>query len=418
MLHKDIKIGRQNLEWFQSQKSVTKLCLLSHTIEIMKLVLNSFMESGAEAYCGKRYKHVKKGSRRYGRWGFNPGSVKIGDEKVPIEVPRIMDHEKKANIEFSPYKEIRDIPVPDEQFMSRLILGISQNDYERASRQCAESFGLSQSSVSRRFVEISSEALEKFSNRDISGEDIVSIIIDGKHLYREQIILCVGINIRGEKIILDFIQSATENNRSIKEMLKRLIARGLKYAEGILFVSDGSKGIIKAVKEVFGNKELHQRCQWHKRENIVSHLKEEDQDEYRGRIQQAYNENDYDTARKKLLEIGEELKKINKSAYGSLMEGLEETLTLHKLGLSKKLRFNLGTTNIIESINSMVSRYLKRVTRWHNSDQLFRWTAVALLEIETRIRKIRNYKSLKDLRIKMKDELKLKNNKSKSLKAA
>ena len=257
--------------------------------------------------------------------------------------------------------------------------------------------------MSRRFVEISSEALEKFSSRDISGEDIVSIIIDGKHLYREQIILCVGINMRGEKIILDFIQSATENNRSIKEMLKRLIARGLKYEEGILFVSDGSKGIIKAVKEVFDNKVLHQRCQWHKRENIVSHLKEEDQDEYRGLIQQAYNENDYDTARKKLLEIAEELKKINKSAYGSLMEGLEETLTLHKLGLSKKLRFNLGTTNIIESINSMVSRYLKRITRWHNSDQLFRWTAVALLEIETRIRKIRNYRSLKDLRIKMKD---------------
>lgn len=107
-------------------------------------------------------------------------------------------------------------------------------------------------------------------------------------------------------------------------MLKRLIARGLKYEEGILFVSDGSKGIIKAVKEVFDNKVLHQRCQWHKRENIVSHLKEEDQDEYRGRIQQAYNENDYDTARKKLLELAEELKEINKSAYGSLMKDLRK----------------------------------------------------------------------------------------------
>ncbi len=222
------------------------------------------------------------------------------------------------------------------------------------------------SQASRRFVEISSEALEKFSSRDISGEDIVSIIIDGKHLCREQIILCVGINILGEKIILDFIQSATENNRSIKEMLKRLIARGLKYEEGILFVSDGSKGIIKAVKEVFDNKVLHQRCQWHKRENIVSHLKEEDQDEYRGRIQQAYNENDYDTARKKLLELAEELKEINKSAYGSLMEGLEETLTLHKLGLSKKLRFNLGTTNIIESITHSVQVFEEN-QRWHNS---------------------------------------------------
>ncbi len=98
------------------------------------------MESGAEAYCGKRYKHVKKGSRRYGRWGFNPGSVKIGDEKVPIEVPRIMDHEKKANIEFSPYKEIRDIPAPDEQLCQDLYL-VSARMIMRASRQCAESFG-------------------------------------------------------------------------------------------------------------------------------------------------------------------------------------------------------------------------------------------------------------------------------------
>ena len=418
MLRKDIKIRRQNLDWFESQGLSAKLALLSHTTEIIRLVVNSLMESEVDRRCGKRYERPKGIKRRNSRWGYNPGSIRIGDEKVPIDVPRIIDNEKRTNVEFKPYKELRKIPAPDEQFMARLILGISQNDYERVSRQCSESFGLSQSSVSRRFVEISSEALEKFSNRDISSEDIVSIIIDGKHLYREQIILCVGINIRGEKIILDFIQSATENSRSIKEMLKRLIARGLKYEEGILFVSDGSKGIIRAAKEVFGNKALHQRCQWHKRENIVSNLKEEDQDEYRGRIQQAYNENDYDTAKKKLLEIGEELKKINKSSYGSLMEGLEETLMLHKLGLSKKLRFNLGTTNIIESINSMVSRYLKKITRWHNSDQLFRWTAVAMMEIETRTRRIRNYRSLKDLRIKMKDELKLKNSKSKSLKAA
>lgn len=418
MLRKDIKIERQNLEWFQSQEREVKIALMSHTIEMMRIVINSFFETGVEKLCGKKYARGAEDSDQFDRWGYNPGSVRIGDEKVRVSVPRVMDKKKGVNVEFKPHKELQKIPAPDDQFLSRLILGISQNDYDKASRECAESFGLSQSSISRRFIDISSKSLKEFSSRDISSEEIVSIIIDGKHLYREQIIMCVGINIRGEKIMLDFIQSATENSRSVKQMLKRLIARGLRYDEGILFVTDGSKGIIKAIEEVFSRRALHQRCEWHKRENVVSHLKQEDQDEYRSRIQQAYNENDYEKAKRKLLEIAEELKKINITAYRSMMEGLEETLTLHRLKLSRKLRFNLGTTNIIESINSMVSRQLKRITRWHSSDQLFRWTAVSLMEIETRLRKIRNYRYLKDLRIQMKEELKIKNNKPKSLKAA
>jgi transposase-like protein len=384
----------------------------------MRLVINSLFEEKQECYCGKRYERSEGSGKRYSRWGYNPGSVRIGDEKVRVEVPRIMDNEKGINVEFEAYKEMKKLPAPDEQFLSKLILGISQNDYERVSKHCAESIGLSQPSVSRRFIEISSKALKEFSNRDLSGKDIVAIIIDGKALYREQIIVCVGITSEGDKMVLDFIQSATENSRSIKQMLKRLLSRGMRYTEGILCISDGSKGIRKAIDEVFGRYRLHQRCQWHKRENIISYLKEDQQDEYKRRIQRAYNEDDYETAKSQLTEIGDELKNINISASRSLMEGLEETLTIHKLGLADKLRHSLCTTNIIESINSMTSRHLMRVTRWHNSDQLFRWVAVTMLEIEKRLNKIRNHKSLTKLRDKMKIALKIKTQKSKSLKAA
>lgn len=417
MYHKDRKIRRQSLEWFLSQPDMVKLDLLSHTVEVMRLVINSYLDTGAEEYCGERYSRSTTGATKdYSRWGFNPGSVRIGDCKVPIEVPRIMDNRRRKNVEFASYRHLKSIPAPEEEMMRKLILGISQNDYERVSRQCAESFGLSQSSISRRFVEVSSKALKEFRSRDISNKEIIGLIIDGKSLYKEQIIMCMGITSEGEKIILDFIQSATENSRSVKQMLKNLLSRGLRYGGGILCVSDGSKGIIKAIREVFGKYAVHQRCYWHKRENVISYLKEEQQEEYRRKLQRAYNEDEYRSAKAKLLEIAEELKRINNSAYNSLMEGFEETLTLHRLGYAGKLRHSLGTTNIIESVNSMLSRYLRRVTRWQNSDQLFRWVASSLLEIERRLKRIRNYRCLNKFAESLISELKI--TKRKQLKAA
>jgi putative transposase len=168
------------------------------------------------------------------------------------------------------------------------------------------------------------------------------------------------------------------------------------------------KGNKKSLDEVFGKKYLHQRCKWHKRENVISYLNEEHQQEYRKRLQRAYNEPSYTEAKQKLLEIREDLKQINLSAVKSLDEGLEETLTLHKLGLSEKLGASLGTTNCIENLNSQLGRYLNKVKRWINSDQIFRWVACGLLEAERRMKKIRNYKSLKLLREKIMQTLKIK----------
>jgi len=407
-INKIKQIKREKLDWLMSQKIDIKLELLRNQIEISRILINEIFETEMLLITGERYSRNKPKAGRYSRWGYNPGSVRIGTEKVSLEVPRIYDNSTGKNKSLDNYKQLKNLPEPTEEVMNKIILGLSERDYERVSRDSLESFGLSQSSVSRMFIESTSKALEEFENRDISDKDIIALIIDGKSLSKQEVIICLGVTIKGDKIVLGFVQSTTENHRAIKQLLKKLIDRGLDYSKGILIVSDGSKGIKKAIVEVFGKKQMQQRCQWHKREDIVSYLKESDQEIYRKKLQRAYRETDYMKAKSILLEIRDELIPINIHASRSLEEGLEETLTLHKLGLIEKLGASLGTTNCIESLNSQLGRYLRKVTRWRNSNQINRWVAAGLLESERRMKKIRNYKVLYKLRENIMKELKIK----------
>lgn len=171
---------------------------------------------------------------------------------------------------------------------------------------------------------------------------------------------------------------------------------------------DGLKGLRKAVDETFGKYALVQHCQWHKRENILSYLSQEHQGQHRDKLQRVFSEPDYEIARAKLKEITIELMKINRSAGRSLEEGLEETLTIHRLGLVEQLGRSFTTTNLIENLNSQLKKYIGRVKRWMNSDMRSRWMAVALLQIERRMKKINNYEKLHLLRTALKTELKIK----------
>jgi transposase-like protein len=190
--------------------------------------------------------------------------------------------------------------------------------------------------------------------------------------------------------------------------LKNLINRDFRFEEGLLTITDGSKGLKKAVEETFGNLSLNQRCQWHKRENVVSYLREEEKVPYRGKLQRAYEEPDYETAKRKLLEIRDELKNINRSAANSLEEGLEETLTIHRLGLVEELGRSFTTTNLIENLNSQLVKYVRKVKRWITPEMKSRWVAVALIEIENKMRRINNYEKLHLLREALKTELNIK----------
>lgn len=195
-----------------------------------------------------------------------------------------------------------------------------------------------------------------------------------------------------------------EHHKPCKEFLQRLIGRGLRVEQEILFVIDGAKGLRKAIREVFKDQALIQRCQWHKRENVVSYLGKEDQEHYRRQLQAAYELPTYEKAKSRLLAIKKELEKLNLSAASSLEEGLEETLTLHRLKLFPELGISFKTTNMLENINSMLELTTGRVSYWHHSEHRQRWVATALLEIEPRLHPVKGCRFLTALRDAMHKE--------------
>lgn len=399
------KIKREKLDWVIEQPIDVQLSLLNHHFDLCKLLINYILEQDVHSFTGERYKNDPE--RRYTRWGNNPSSVKLGDQRLPIQVPRVYDKECGCHVSLENHERLRELPVQDEQMIRSVLYGLSTRDYGHVAEQFVDNFGLSSSSVSRNFIEYSKQALEAFEKRKFEDQEFVAVFIDGKHLAKQQMIIALGVTIKGDKIPLGVIQSTTENATAIKGLLTDLIDRGLNYEDGLLFIIDGAKGMRKAIDDVFGHKAIIQRCQWHKRENVVSYLNEKDQVAYRKKLQKAYSEDDYDKAKQELNIIKSELGQINRQAANSLKEGMEETLTIQRLGLNEYLSKSFTTTNCIESVNSQLVKYIRKVKRWMNSDQRYRWVVCGLLEIETRLRKVNNYQYLNELKEKLRNHVKI-----------
>jgi len=374
-----------------------KLQLLQHHAEMARLLAEEILVEEVEMLAGERYSRDKPHGGRYSRWGCNPGSIRIDGERVPIDVPRVRDTEAGKERPLESYRAMSEAEGPTPLAES-ILLGLAQGDYRRVASQFIDGFGLSQSSVSRRFQKRAEEALGEFETRSLKAETFLALWIDGKHVAGEQMIVCMGVTERGYKKVLGFTQATTENARPIKEMLRELIERGLTFEEGILCVIDGAKGLRKAIREVFGACAQVQRCQWHKRENVVGYLPKADQSSWRKKLQRAYQEPTYQAAKERLVELHAELEPINRKAAGSLREGLEETLTLHRLGLFEELGRSLKTTNGIENVMGQVERRIQKVKRWHHSPQRCRWMALALLEAESRMRRLTGYADLPKLK--------------------
>jgi len=398
------EITSKNLNWFIEQPVSMQLALFKHYIEIAKLIANQLFEDEVHQKAGGKYERAEQ---RYSRWGSNPGSIRIGSERVKMRIPRLYDKTTKQTEGLGNYKKLRETEFPKDTLLKNILYGLSEQNYGEVTKQTVESFGLSQSTVSRAFVEESEKALKEFEERDLGNYDFVGLIIDGKYLQKEQVVIALGITIDGYKIPLGFIHSTTENSEAIKGLLKDLIKRNFKFTEGLFTITDGSTGLIKGVKETFGKYAVAQRCVWHKRENVLSYLPKEIQKPYRAKLQRAYREPEYETAKIRLFEIRDELKKINRSAANSLEEGLEQTLTLHRLGLVEELGKSLLTSNIIESVNSQIGTYLRKVKYWSSSDMRARWVAASLFQIEKRMNRISSYEKLNLLRTAIKAELNL-----------
>ncbi len=387
ILDMEQNLGREN-----------RLAMIQMLIPLGLEAVERELQAEVRELAGER--HARGGS--IDRWGTNPGSVFMGDQKVTLPVPRVRNKTLNVEVPLKAYERLQSPQVIDDIVLSRVINGISQGKFERAVSQVPETFGIKKTSVCRKFIRASSRRLQEFLERDISKHDIVAIFMDGKSFAENEIVIALGITMAGEKVLLGFVETSTENHVVCRDFINRLKDRGLNVDNEILFVIDGGKGLYKGINQVMGDKAIFQRCQWHKRENILKYLGEEKKSSFRRRLQAAYEQPTYEKAKKRLEAIKRELALINKSAVESLEEGFEETLTLHRLGLFTKLGRSFKTTNCIENVNKLLALYTDRVTRWQNSDQRQRWVGTAMLELEPGLNKVQGYKQLGNLRAAMK----------------
>jgi len=348
----------------------------------------------------------KAATTRGRRHGSNPGTVGLAGQRVPIRVPRVRSV-TGGEIPLRSYEALSGDREVNDLLLKRVLYGISCRNYEAAAESIPGAIGLSSSTVSRGFIEASAAQLRELQERDLSGEDVVALFLDGKTFADATMVVALGITISGEKRFLGFVETDTENEKVLTPFLRSLLERGLDISQGLLVILDGGKGLRAAVKKAFRNRAVVHRCQWHKRENVVSYLSKSEQAQWRKRLQRAYNRPEYEEARAALEKLLGELEDRNQSAAGSLTEGLEETLTLHRLGVYAVLGRSFKTTNCLESVNALVEERCAKVDHWKNSSQRQRWLATALIDIEPRLRKVVGYRHLPKLREALSRELKI-----------
>ena len=353
---------------------------------------------------GPRYQRGPE-DRRYYRWGREHGSVYLADQKVPVRVPRVRDQHGDREVRLPVYERLQEPRGGDAQLMGRVLRGLGCRNYRETAALVPEVFGLSASTVSRRFIRASAAKLQELLERDLSGHDLVALFLDGKSFGDDEMVIAIGVTLAGEKVVLGMVQTASENTTVCRAFLKSLVDRGLAYEQGLLCVLDGAKGFQRAARAVFGNAAVIQRCRWHKRENVLEYLPLVKRPAMRRKLQAAYEQPTYDKAQAALKRLRSELALMNQSAAKSLDEGLEETLTLHRLGLAEELRLSFATTNVIESVQAHIGRLTDHVDHFRTSEQKQRWVGTALLEIEPRLRRVRGMKHLPALRAALQHEL-------------
>ena len=386
----------------------TRLSVIQALIPLGLEAVADLLQQEVEQLAGVRY--ARKGSEQaHRRWGSQKGSVYLMDQKLPLDVPRVRDVEADAEVSLAAYRALQTPKKTDEGLLLRVLKGISCRNYKACAESVPEAFGISASSVSRRFIKATAKKLKQFQERPLDDYDFVALFIDGKSFADEEIVIALGVAMDGQKIPLGFVESATENERICRQLIQDLIRRGLCYDQGLLVVLDGSKGLRSAVTKALKRYVRVHRCQWHKRENVVSYLPERERPRVRRKLQKAYDCDTYEEAKAALESLKPELKLMNQSAVTSLEEGLEETLTLHRLGMLPFLKRSFRTTNCIEALNSMTGELTRKVRRWNNSPQRHRWVAAALLDIEPRLRRVSGYKHLPLLRQALNKDLNLDN---------
>jgi transposase-like protein len=352
-------------------------------------LMDLLMQEEVRELAGERSQ--RQPERTANRWGSERGFCVVMGQKVPIQRPRVRSTDDKE-VPLGSYEMFHRGEPLTETVWEKLMLGLSTRNYGQAIRQFTEAYGLEKSAVSEHFIEASRAKLKKMMERRLDKTRLCALLIDATPFQGQQMVAALGIDEYGRKMILGIRQGATENATVVGELLGDLVDRGLDFTEPRLYILDGGKALTAAVKKHAGESAAIQRCQVHKRRNVLDHLTDEQKPAVARKLNAAYALEKYDAAKEALNTLHRELMDLNPSAARSLGEGMEETLTVHRLRLPIQLRKTMASTNVIESAFSIVEKVCKNVKRWHGGDQRERWVGSGLLVAENQFRRITGYK--------------------------
>ena len=379
------------------QQSFERLCLAAG-IE----ALGAMMEADVEAACGPR--HGRDDKREAHRWGRTRGRVGFHGGKVEVERPRIRGIGG------------REVPIESwdrataEDWLGRwamnlMLINVSTRRFGRAVRlpegdvPAGPGSGVSKSAASRRFVALSAEKLDAFMSVDLSKLDLLVVQIDGLHISEDLVLVAaIGVDGDGHKHPLAVVEGATENSATVQALLDNLIERGIDPAVPRLFIVDGAKALSKAIRATFGKNAAIQRCQIHKARNIMDRLPKELHASTRRVLRQAWELDDAQKAEKLIRNLARRLEQDRPGVAASILERLDEILTVVRLKLPTELRRSLACTNIAENMMGTIRRVTRNVKRWRNGKMALRWVAAGMIEAAEGFRRLKAHKQLPILR--------------------
>jgi transposase-like protein len=375
----------------------TSATLQAAVIEAGLTTLMAALEQERTRICGDRYKHDP--TRSASRAGHAPSELAMGGHRIAVDRPRVRG------------KDGKEVPLPLWQYFAQhdpltkraveqMLVGVATRKYARsleAPPATVKSRGTSKSAVSRRFVHATAIELETIMSRRLSMIDPAVLVIDALHVGDHLVLVAVGVDREGNKVPLGIREGATENAAACKALLEDLRERGLQTDKSILVVIDGSKALHSAVRAVFGSRALIQRCQVHKRRNVLEQLPKEMQPAAAKTLSAAYACEDATTAKRMLKRLAGQLETKWPSAAASLHEGLDETLTVARLELPQALQRTLRSTNLIENLNKSIRVFSRNVDRWRDGTMVLRWVAIAVREATKRFRRLKGWRGLTQL---------------------
>ncbi|MBI4730343.1 MAG: IS256 family transposase [Acidobacteria bacterium] len=376
----------------------TKQGLLSFVQQMGMAVLQELLATEAAMIAGPKGKHAPE--RRHHHWGRARTAVAFGGRNAVIERPRVRRRGKRGEVTLPTIAALRDGDPMSARVAEQIVLGVSTRGYDRSLEPAGEleTRGASKSSASRALIDATHGKLAEFVSRKLAEVDLVAMFIDGIDIAHHSVLIALGVTIEGTKVPLGIWAGSSENHVVATELLQNLIERGLRVDESMLFVTDGGKGLRKALRDVFGNRAVVQRCQVHKLRNVKGHLPEPRRAYVARQMRDAYQSKTAATAKKKLLQLASWLESNGEdSAAASLREGLDETLTVLRLGLPKTLRRTFSTTNAIENMNGTLRRVTRNVKRWRNEAMIRRWVALAVAEAHRGFRRVKGHMSMSSL---------------------